>query len=169
MNHFFVFNGRRIKKAFFLTMAAMLSVAVIWVEKNNLSVFAPHPPSAVYNVPTDRKVIALTFDISWGEKRAEPILEVLKAKNVENVTFFLSAPWSKAHPDLVKKNRGCRLRNRQPRSQARQLQSIQRRGNPQADHDCGRHSKGYDRQIPVVDPIAQRGFRQARAPHRGRA
>jgi len=103
MNHFFVFNGRRIKKAFFLTMAAMLSVAVIWVEKNNLSVFAPHPPSAVYNVPTDRKVIALTFDISWGEKRAEPILEVLKAKNVENVTFFLSAPWSKAHPDLVKK------------------------------------------------------------------
>ena len=55
------------------------------------------------NVPTDRKVIALTFDISWGEKRAEPILEVLKAKNVENVTFFLSAPWSKAHPDLVKK------------------------------------------------------------------
>jgi len=103
MNHFFVFNGRRIKKAFFLTVAAILSVAVIWVEKNNLSVFAPHPPAAVYNVPTDRKVIALTFDISWGEKRAEPIIEVLKAKNVQNVTFFLSSPWSKAHPDLVKK------------------------------------------------------------------
>jgi len=103
MNSFYVFNGRRIKKIFFLTIAALLSIAVIWVEKNNLSVFAPHPPAAVYNVPTDRKVIALTFDISWGEKRAEPILDVLKEKNVENVTFFLSSPWSKAHPDLVNK------------------------------------------------------------------
>jgi polysaccharide deacetylase family sporulation protein PdaB len=103
MNHFFVFNGRRIKKIFFLTIAAILSLSVIWVEKNNLSVFAPHPPAAVYNVPTDRKVVALTFDISWGDKRAEPILDILKTKNVDNVTFFLSSPWSKTHPDIVKK------------------------------------------------------------------
>ncbi|XID90797.1 polysaccharide deacetylase family sporulation protein PdaB [Paenibacillaceae bacterium WGS1546] len=103
MNHFFVINGRRVKKMFFLTVAAILSIAVIWVEKNNLSVFAPHPPAAVYNVPTDRKIIALTFDISWGEKRAEPIVDILRSKNVENVTFFLSSPWSKTHPDIVKK------------------------------------------------------------------
>lgn len=103
MNHFFVFNGQRIKKVFFLTVAAILAISVIWVEKNNLSVFAPHPPAAVYSVPTDRKVVALTFDISWGEKRAEPILEILKAKGVKNVTFFLSSPWSKSHPDIVKK------------------------------------------------------------------
>jgi polysaccharide deacetylase family sporulation protein PdaB len=103
MNYFLVLNGRRIKKIFFLTLAAILSIAVIWVEKNNLSVFAPHPPAAVYSVPTDRKVVALTFDISWGEKRAEPILEILKNKNIQNVTFFLSSPWSKTHPEIVKK------------------------------------------------------------------
>lgn len=103
MNYFVVLNGRRIKKMFFLTVAAILSVAVIWVEKDNISVFSAHPPAAIYSVPTERKVVALTFDISWGDKRAEPILEILKNKNVDNVTFFLSSPWSKTHPEIVKK------------------------------------------------------------------
>ncbi|THF79180.1 polysaccharide deacetylase family sporulation protein PdaB [Cohnella fermenti] len=103
MNHFFVFNGKRIKNFLFLLLAAVLSVGVIWAEKDNISVFAPQPPAAIYSVPTDRKVIALTFDISWGDKRAEPILDILKAKGVTNATFFLSSPWSKTHPDIVKK------------------------------------------------------------------
>ena len=50
---------------------------------------------------TEKKVIALTFDISWGEKRAEPILKILEDKGVKNATFFLSAPWSKTHPEIV--------------------------------------------------------------------
>jgi polysaccharide deacetylase family sporulation protein PdaB len=103
MNFFVVFDARRIRKMFFLTVAALLSLAVVWVEKDNLSVFAPHPPAAVYSVPTDRKVVALTFDISWGDTRAEPILDILQNKKVSNVTFFLSSPWSKTHPDIVKR------------------------------------------------------------------
>lgn len=87
----------------FLTAALLLSLSVIWVERDNLSVLAPHPPAAVYSVPTDRKVVALTFDISWGDKRAAPILDILENKNVKNATFFLSSPWSKTHPDLVKR------------------------------------------------------------------
>ncbi|MDG0810909.1 polysaccharide deacetylase family sporulation protein PdaB [Cohnella rhizosphaerae] len=101
MNYFFVWSGRRIKRYFFLTLAVLLSAGVIWTERDNISVFAPHPPAAVYSVPTDRKIVALTFDISWGEKRAQPILDILKEKNVKNVTFFLSSPWSKTHPDIV--------------------------------------------------------------------
>jgi len=103
MNYFFVWSGRRIKRYFFLTLAVLLSAGIIWTERDNISVFAPHPPAAVYSVPTDRKIVALTFDISWGEKRAEPILDILKQKNVPNVTFFLSSPWSKTHPDIVQK------------------------------------------------------------------
>lgn len=103
MNHFFVYNARNLKRLLFLTLAAVFSIGVIWAERDNVSVFAPHPPSAIYNVPTDRKVVALTFDISWGDKRAEPILDILKNKGVNNATFFLSSPWSKTHPDIVKK------------------------------------------------------------------
>jgi polysaccharide deacetylase family sporulation protein PdaB len=100
---FIVWNGRKIRRAFFVTTAFLLSLMVIWAEKDNLSVFSPHPPAAVYSVPTDRKVVALTFDISWGERRAIPILDILRNKNVQNVTFFLSSPWSKTHPDIVKR------------------------------------------------------------------
>lgn len=103
MNHFFVFNGRRITKFFFLLIAALLSGAIVWIERDSISVFAPPTPAAIYNVPTERKAVALTFDISWGDKRAEPILDILKEKGVTHSTFFLSAPWSKTHPELVKR------------------------------------------------------------------
>jgi polysaccharide deacetylase family sporulation protein PdaB len=102
-NLFIALSVRQIRRAFFLFAALVLSIAVIWTEKETLSVFAPEPPAAIFSVPTDQKVVALTFDISWGDKRAEPILSVLKNKNVENATFFLSSPWSKTHPELVKK------------------------------------------------------------------
>ena len=71
--------------------------------------FAADQPAAIYSVPTDKKVVALTFDISWGEKRTEPILDVLKQKDVKNVTFFLSSPWSQSTPRYREKNRRCRL------------------------------------------------------------
>ncbi|MGM1049633.1 MAG: polysaccharide deacetylase family sporulation protein PdaB [Bacillota bacterium] len=101
MNFFYVLNGKKIKRFFFVFAAAIFAVGVIYVESDNISVFSESSPSAIYSVSTNKKQIALTFDISWGEKRAEPILKVLKDKNVPKATFFLSAPWSKSHPDIV--------------------------------------------------------------------
>ncbi|NMO97475.1 polysaccharide deacetylase family sporulation protein PdaB [Paenibacillus lemnae] len=103
MNFFYVLNGKKIKRFFFVFAAAVFAVGVIYVESDNISVFSESTPSAVYSVPTEKKQIALTFDISWGEKRAEPILQVLKEKGVSKASFFLSAPWSKSHPDIVAK------------------------------------------------------------------
>ncbi|MBP3966688.1 polysaccharide deacetylase family sporulation protein PdaB [Paenibacillus lignilyticus] len=103
MNMFYVMNGRKLKRYFLVTVGILFAAGVIYAEKDNITVFAPNQPAAIYSVPTDKKVIALTFDISWGEKRTEPILEVLKEKGVKNVTFFLSSPWSQTHPDIVKK------------------------------------------------------------------
>lgn len=54
----------------------------------------------VYSVKTEEKVLSLTFDISWGEKMAPKVLDVLKQHGVK-ATFFLSGPWSKHHQDLV--------------------------------------------------------------------
>ncbi|RIX47849.1 polysaccharide deacetylase family sporulation protein PdaB [Paenibacillus nanensis] len=103
MNMFYVMNGKKLKRYFFIMIALVFSIGIIYSERDNITVFAPQQPAAIYSVPTDKKVVALTFDISWGDKRAEPILEVLKEKNIKQATFFLSSPWSQAHPDLVKK------------------------------------------------------------------
>ncbi|AWB46099.1 polysaccharide deacetylase family sporulation protein PdaB [Paenibacillus sp. CAA11] len=101
-NFFYVMNGRKIKRLFFVFAAAIMAAGVVYVESGNISVFSENNPSAVYSVSTEKKLIALTFDISWGDKRAEPILNVLKEKNIQKATFFLSSPWSKSHPEIIK-------------------------------------------------------------------
>jgi len=103
MNMFYVVNGRKVKRYFLICVGIVFACGVIYAEKDNITVFAPQQPAAIYSIPTDKKIVALTFDISWGEKRAIPILNVLKEKQVNKATFFLSAPWSQTHPDIVKK------------------------------------------------------------------
>ncbi|PZD96962.1 polysaccharide deacetylase family sporulation protein PdaB [Paenibacillus sambharensis] len=103
MNFFVVWNGRRLKRYFLLAVAIMFSAGVVYAEKDNITVFAPPTPAAIYSVPTEKKVVALTFDISWGDKRALPILDILKEKGVTKSTFFLSAPWAQSHPEIVSK------------------------------------------------------------------
>lgn len=59
--------------------AAIFTLGIIYIETEDISVFSEGgAPAAVYSVPTEKKVIALTFDISWGDKRTEPILKVLE-------------------------------------------------------------------------------------------
>lgn len=48
-------------------------------------------------------MVALTFDISWGNKVPEPVLDVLKEQNVKKATFFLSGPWTLHHPEIAKR------------------------------------------------------------------
>ncbi|WP_168123600.1 polysaccharide deacetylase family sporulation protein PdaB [Paenibacillus sp. HB172176] len=102
MNMFYVLNGRKLKRYFFIAIALVFAVGIIYTERDNITVFAPQQPAAIYSVPTDKKVVALTFDISWGDKRAEPILNILKEKNITQATFFVSSVWGQSHPDLVK-------------------------------------------------------------------
>lgn len=103
MNFIYVLNGKKLKQYFFITVAILFAFGVIYSERSNITVFSSQEPNAVYNVVTNKKVIALTFDISWGEKRTVPILEVLKQNDVPKATFFLSSLWSQSHPDIVKK------------------------------------------------------------------
>ncbi|GIP41459.1 putative polysaccharide deacetylase PdaB [Paenibacillus sp. J31TS4] len=101
MNYFYVLNGKRIKQYLTIAVAVLFAGGIVYAEKDNVSVFAPKEPSAIYSVQTEKKLIALTFDISWGEKRPDPILKVLEDKKVDKATFFLSSPWSKTHPEIV--------------------------------------------------------------------
>ena len=46
--------------------------------------------------------VALTFDISWGDEKAVPILNALKANGIKT-PLFLSASWAERHPDTVER------------------------------------------------------------------
>ena len=56
--------------------------------------------SPLRTVATRHREVALTFDISWGEKMPPKVLAILEKDRV-SATFFLSGPWAKTHPDIV--------------------------------------------------------------------
>lgn len=55
----------------------------------------------VYAVEREDKVVALSFDASWGAEHTEDILATLKEYNVKT-TFFLVNLWIDEYPDMVK-------------------------------------------------------------------
>jgi polysaccharide deacetylase family sporulation protein PdaB len=96
-----------------LTAAAILLAGAIYtmpaaIEEHNEAAEVAFPASAtlqptlrpIYAAKTGQKVAALTFDISWGNKMAPKVLDVLKQENLK-ATFFLSGPWAKNHEELV--------------------------------------------------------------------
>lgn len=56
---------------------------------------------AIYSVPIKEKVVALTFDLSWGHNTPPAVLHILREYGLR-VTFFLSGPWVKIHPEIAK-------------------------------------------------------------------
>ena len=54
----------------------------------------------VYNVDTQEKVVAISFDAAWGRANTEGILDILDRYGVKT-TFFLVGFWAEEHPDLV--------------------------------------------------------------------
>lgn len=93
-------QGRRM---FALTAVIALFMWVLYAVSGQTPAFAAEKPQAVYKVDTDKKVVALTFDISWGNKVPEPVLDVLEREKVTKATFFLSGPWTLRHPEIAKR------------------------------------------------------------------
>ncbi|MFD1428179.1 polysaccharide deacetylase family sporulation protein PdaB [Kroppenstedtia sanguinis] len=105
MRFFWVLSGKRIRRALMAVVAIFFALGIFYAEQQNIQVFMPlnSGPAAIYSVDTDKKQLALTFDISWGEERTGPILDALEQKGVKKATFFLSSPWAETHPDVVKR------------------------------------------------------------------
>ncbi|WP_411503055.1 polysaccharide deacetylase family sporulation protein PdaB [Brevibacillus centrosporus] len=105
MRWIYVVNAQRLKQVLIITAAILMAAGIGYAEQDTISAFAggSQAPQAIYKVDTKEKKIALTFDISWGESRTVPILDILKAKNVTKSTIFLSSPWSQRHPEIVKR------------------------------------------------------------------
>src|SRR3954452_10796333 len=100
MNFFYVFNGKTIKQLLLIGVTALFTAWFLFLGNIvQVPVFSSKDgPKAVYKGEKD---IALTFNIGWGDEKAEPILDVLKKENVKAATFFLAGSWAERHPDTV--------------------------------------------------------------------
>jgi polysaccharide deacetylase family sporulation protein PdaB len=83
-----------------ITVIAVLVLLLLATSAVYVQAFYRQKP--VYGVETDKKIVALTFDISWGYETAPAVLEILKANQVQ-CTFFLSGPWATQYPEVVKR------------------------------------------------------------------
>ncbi len=55
----------------------------------------------IYNVETDEKQVAISFDAAWGADKTQGILDILKEFDV-SATFFLVGFWVDDYPEMVK-------------------------------------------------------------------
>lgn len=80
----------------------IIFTAVIFLLSSAIYVQANHKLKPIYGVETDKKIVALTFDISWGTNTPMPVIDILKNNDIK-CTFFLSGPWVKQYPDIPKR------------------------------------------------------------------
>jgi peptidoglycan-N-acetylglucosamine deacetylase len=100
MNFFYVLNGKSLKNISLILIAAFFAAWFLYIENlAQIPVFSTKDgPMAIYRGEKD---LALTFNIGWGDEKAEPILDTLKKANVKSATFFLAGSWAERHPDIV--------------------------------------------------------------------
>ncbi|MEG6617037.1 polysaccharide deacetylase family protein [Peptococcaceae bacterium 1198_IL3148] len=97
---------RRLPLIVAVTVVAVMFTTVIYKAPDVISTTskgAVKPQAtAYYQVKTDEKVVALTFDWSYGTAVAEPILDILKERNIR-CTFFMSGPAALKYPEIPKR------------------------------------------------------------------
>ena len=99
----FFFDIHKLRKVLFIALMGLLVFGYFGLYHETTKMTAATAKKyPIYEVQTDKKVIALTFDISWGNKTPEPVLDILK-KNKIKATFFLSGPWVKDYPEIAKR------------------------------------------------------------------
>lgn len=84
-----------------LILWGILLFVLIAYRENATAVFSGKL-KPIYSATVTSPVVGLTFDISWGEKTPEPILDILKQEGVK-ATFFLSSPWASKHQTLIER------------------------------------------------------------------
>lgn len=103
MQHFYVWHFKNWKRWSIVCVLAFFTAATIWFQYDGgFSVFSSDKPTALAKGNKKSKEVALTFNISWGEKKVYDILEALKKDDIQ-ATFFVSGEWAERHPEILEK------------------------------------------------------------------
>ena len=86
-------------------LVVALATLILGIGIGRATFFWPVQPTLaempMFYVKTKEPKVALTFDISWGTQTLPKVLPILARYRIR-ATFFLSGPWAKYYPDLVK-------------------------------------------------------------------
>jgi polysaccharide deacetylase family sporulation protein PdaB len=96
-----IINLRRLldHRHLFYSIVGLLAIGTMYIQVSEL---INSGPIAIAGTRTEEKVVALTFDHSWGNKFTPSILDTLQKNNLK-VTFFIMGPWAEKYPDVAKR------------------------------------------------------------------
>ena len=84
-----------------LCLLGLCAAYTLSLGDNATAVVAKKRELPIYSVEHDDKVLAISFDASWGADKTLSILDILDEHNVKT-TFFLVGGWVDKYPDMVK-------------------------------------------------------------------
>ncbi len=90
-----LFSHRQI----FFSVIGLLAISALYVQVTER---LDTGPMAIAGTRTEQKVVALTFDHSWGNKFTPSILDSLKQHDAK-VTFFIMGPWATKFPEVARR------------------------------------------------------------------
>lgn len=100
--HFCVIKSRTIK-IFLAVIIVAVILALPLSGSTSAQVYFGYSTRKVpiYNVETEEKQVAISFDAAWGADKTEEIISILKEFNA-TATFFLVGFWVDDYPDQTK-------------------------------------------------------------------
>lgn len=101
--HFFVLKAKSLKFGFIVLLCTIMLCLSFNSSYSLASVFfgSALREIPIYNVQTDKKEVAISFDAAWGADKTAGIVSLLKQHNAR-ATFFLVGFWAEDYPDMVK-------------------------------------------------------------------
>ncbi len=100
--HFCVIKSKTIKICVAMVLVAVL-LSLSFNGATSAQVYFGYSTRKVpiYNVDTEEKQVAISFDAAWGADKTEGIIEILKEFEVD-ATFFLVGFWVDDYPEMTK-------------------------------------------------------------------
>ena len=101
MKVFFLSFRRR--KIIFFVLIVLVILLLVWLflrAGDAGTVLNPTENTAIYQGKESKQNIALECNVVWGTEYIEPMLDVLKEKDI-HITFFIGGEWAKSNPDLM--------------------------------------------------------------------
>jgi|SRR5690625_4757244 len=92
------------KRRYLLTILVAFFVAFfLFLEYIGFySIFSNQTETSTIRGNPDERLVALTFNISWGDEKIIDILTMLK-QHEQHATFFVSGEWAERHPHIIEK------------------------------------------------------------------
>lgn len=101
MRFFITLDGRKLKHRFIFIGIAFFTALFFYSQSTFHIPVLQEVNTTSKAIYKGEKGIALTFNISWGEVQAKPILDLLEKNKVRAATFFVSGAWAEKNPDTI--------------------------------------------------------------------